>query len=210
VQEKFNMEITTTDLECLQPLVWLNDEVINFYIKMMSERNQTSVSQPNCSIPKCHFYNSFFCVKLLQDGYRYKNVKRWSKRAKITTMEMDKIIIPTHVHGNHWCLSVINIRDKQFEYYDSLGGSGRAYLKLLRNYIVDEAKNYSSIDLDLTDWRDIEMDDIPQQLNGCDCGVFTLKFADYVSEDQPLTFKQEHMPYFRRRIALDIYRGELQ
>ena len=30
--------------------------------------------------------------------------------------------MPVHVGGNHWCLAVVNFKQKQFEYYDSLGG----------------------------------------------------------------------------------------
>jgi Ulp1 family protease len=35
-------------------------------------------------------------------------------------------------------------------------------------------------------------------------GVFTLKFADYASEGRPFAFSFKDMPYFRRRIALEI------
>jgi Ulp1 family protease len=47
-------------------------------------------------------------------------VKRWSKRAKVKILDLHKIFIPVHVRGNHWCLAVINIEDKRFEYYDSM------------------------------------------------------------------------------------------
>lgn len=32
--------------------------------------------------------------------------------------------------------------------------------------------------------------DIPQQKNGSDCGVFACKYADYIAKRKPLTFKQ--------------------
>lgn len=32
--------------------------------------------------------------------------------------------------------------------------------------------------------------EIPQQLNGSDCGVFICKYADYISRDKPMTFTQ--------------------
>lgn len=47
-------------------------------------------------------------------------MKRWSKRAKVKILELHKVFVPVHVHGNHWCLAVINLEDKRFEYYDSL------------------------------------------------------------------------------------------
>ena len=37
-----------------------------------------------------------------------------------TSFSLNKVFFPCHVHGNHWCLAVINIEDQQFEYYDSL------------------------------------------------------------------------------------------
>jgi sentrin-specific protease 1 len=45
--------------------------------------------------------------------------------------------------------------------------------------------------------------DIPRQMNGCDCGVFMLKYADYIAVGCPLTFHQRDMEYFRRRIVAD-------
>ena len=47
-------------------------------------------------------------------------------------------------------------------------------------------------------------DDIPKQLNGCDCGVFALMFAEYQSRDAPFTFDQRHMEYFRVKVLADI------
>lgn len=47
-------------------------------------------------------------------------------------------------------------------------------------------------------------DNTPQQLNSCDCGVFTLMFADYQSRDANFTFDQRHMEYFRIKVIADI------
>lgn len=41
-------------------------------------------------------------------------------------------------------------------------------------------------------------------MNSCDCGVFTLMFADYQSRDAPFTFDQRHMEYFRVKVIADI------
>lgn len=42
---------------------------------------------------------------------------------------------------------------------------------------------------------------VPVQTNGCDCGVFALTFAEYLSRGMSLDFSQEHMEYFRKMIA---------
>ena len=34
------------------------------------------------------------------------------------------------------------------------------------------------------------LQDIPQQMNGSDCGVFSCKYAEYLSRDAPFTFSQ--------------------
>ena len=41
-------------------------------------------------------------------------------------------------------------------------------------------------------------------MNGSDCGMFACKFAEYLSRDAALSFTQEHMPYFRRRMVYEI------
>lgn len=32
--------------------------------------------------------------------------------------------------------------------------------------------------------------EIPQQMNGSDCGMFTCKYAEYITKDKPITFTQ--------------------
>ena len=51
--------------------------------------------------------------------------------------------------------------------------------------------------------------DIPQQMNGSDCGMFTCKFAEYLSRNANITFSQEDMPYFRRRMIYEIVEAKL-
>ena len=46
-------------------------------------------------------------------------------------------------------------------------------------------------------------------MNGSDCGMFACKFAEYLSRDARLTFTQEHMPYFRRRMVYEIVTKKL-
>jgi len=130
-------------------------------------------------------------------------VSKWTR--KLNIFEYDKIIIPIHL-GNHWCCAVINFKKKRFEYYDSLGGSNYACLKILRNFVKEDYLNKNKKEFDFTGWEDYMPSDIPQQTNGYDCGVFACKYADYVAKDQPFNFSQKHMRYFRKRIVLDIIR----
>lgn len=47
---------------------------------------------------------------------------------------------------------------------------------------------------------------VPEQRNGCDCGVFTIKFADYVGRRAKMDWKQADMPFFRRRVTRQLLR----
>jgi len=116
---------------------------------------------------------------------------------------MDKVVVPIHL-GNHWCLAVINFKQKRFEYYDSLGSSNDSCLKTLKKYLLDESMDKRKNPIDLSDWEDYQPKDIPLQKNGYDCGVFMCKYADCTSAGRPFLFKQLHMPYFRQLMILEI------
>jgi sentrin-specific protease 1 len=65
VIDKFNIDMTRAKIACLRPRTWLNDEVINFYMCMLKERDAALCEK----YPKrlhSHFFNSFFMHKLLQ------------------------------------------------------------------------------------------------------------------------------------------------
>ena len=52
--------------------------------------------------------------------------------------------------------------------------------------------------------------DTPQQTNGCDCGVFTCMFADYLGAGEALNFSQADMPHFRYRVGARILEGSAE
>jgi len=79
-------------------------------------------------------------------------------------------------------------------------------LDVLARYITDEAKDKTGKDLDVSSWEMELVEDLPQQENGSDCGMFMIKYADFHSRGLPLSFFQTHMPYFRKRTAKEILR----
>ncbi|XP_058082104.1 ubiquitin-like-specific protease ESD4 isoform X2 [Magnolia sinica] len=218
--ESSNIMITRKDLQCLTPTAWLNDEVINVYLELLKERETRDPKK----FLKCHFFSTFFYQKLSCEGsgYNYKAVKRWTTQKKLGygLIECDKIFVP--IHGSiHWCLAVINVKDEKFQYLDSLKGRNNQVLKVLARYFVDEVKDKSGNDVNVSSWKQEFVDDLPEQLNGCvclflitcafsfifhgyDCGMFMIKYVDFYSRGLDLCFGQEHMPYFRRRTAKEI------
>ena len=72
-------------LETLQPGAWLNDEVIHYFLCMLTVRDESLCRTSGRR--RSHFFKSFFMTKLCNDYdaynpgvYSYKNVKRWSKK----------------------------------------------------------------------------------------------------------------------------------
>ncbi|KAL2293768.1 hypothetical protein Nmel_018829, partial [Mimus melanotis] len=51
--------------------------------------------------------------------------------------------------------------------------------------------------------------EIPQQMNGSDCGMFACRYAERIAKDKPINFTQQHMPYFRKRMAWEILHRKL-
>ena len=60
-------------------------------------------------------------------------------------------------------------------------------------------------------WNVEILNNVPQQDNFCDCGVFTMMFIDAISGGFPVnsSFEQCDIPFLRLKIAADIIRGRL-
>ncbi|KAK8752270.1 hypothetical protein OTU49_017496 [Cherax quadricarinatus] len=196
--DKFNTQITRHDVSTLAGLNWLNDEVINFYMNLLMERGK------NDNYPNVYAFNTFFYPKLMKTGFQ--TVKRWTK--KIDTFSYDILLVPIHL-GMHWCLATIDFRVKAIRYYDSMLGDNDACLESLLKYLEDEHQDKKKTSYDTSGWTLENVKDIPQQMNGSDCGMFACMFAEYLSRDGAITFDQQHMPYFRRKMVYEIVKAAL-
>ncbi|KAL9410313.1 hypothetical protein AB3S75_044139 [Citrus x aurantiifolia] len=199
------IDITGKILQCLRPGAWLNDEVINVYLGLLKEREKREPQK----FLKCHFFNTFFYNKLAcgNKGYDFRAVKRWTSAKKLGygLIECDKIFVPIHKQI-HWCLAVIDRKDRKFQYLDSLKGRDKKVLGDLARYFVEEVRDKCGKDIDVSDWEQEFVLDLPEQANGFDCGMFLLKYVDFYSRGLGLCFDQSHMPYFRVRTAKEILR----
>ncbi|XP_073469780.1 sentrin-specific protease 1 isoform X1 [Aquarana catesbeiana] len=200
LSEGFRLTITRKDIMTLHNLNWLNDEIINFYMNLLMERSKRK------GLPKVHAFNTFFFPKLKSAGFQA--VKRWTK--KVDVFSADILLVPVHL-GVHWCLAVIDFRKKTITYYDSMGGHNNEACKLLLQYLKLESQDKKGVSFDCNGWSlsSKRSEEIPQQMNGSDCGMFTCKYADYITKDKPITFTQHHMPYFRKRMVWEILHQKL-
>ncbi|XP_071332347.1 sentrin-specific protease 1 [Trachinotus anak] len=200
LSEGFGLSLTRKDLHTLSNLNWLNDEVINFYMNLLVERSKDP------SLPSVNTFNTFFYPKLRCSGY--SAVRRWTKKMDI--FSKDILLVPVHLDV-HWCLSVVDFRKKAIMYFDSMGGNNDEACKILFDYLQQESKDKKGKELDTSGWtlHSKKRSEIPQQMNGSDCGMFTCKYADYITKDKPITFTQKHMPYFRKRMVWEILKHKL-
>ena len=200
LRSRFKLQITRGDIQTLENGQCLNDEVINFYMNLLVERNE------NQGYPALHVFSTFFYPKLKHSGY--SSVKRWTQG--INLFEKELILVPIHQRV-HWSLVVIDLRKRSIVYLDSMGQTGKSICETIFQYLQNESKTRRNIELDPLEWKQYSMtsEEIPLQLNGSDCGMFTCKYADYIARDQPVTFSQQHMPTFRKRMVWEILHSHL-
>lgn len=200
LSEAFRLTITRKDIQTLNHLNWLNDEIINFYMNMLMERSKEK------GFPSVHAFNTFFFTKLKTAGYQA--VKRWTK--KVDVFSADILLVPIHL-GVHWCLAVVDFRKKSITYYDSMGGINNEACRILLQYLKQESVDKKRKEFDTNGWQlfSKKSQEIPQQMNGSDCGMFACKYADCITKDRPINFTQQHMPYFRKRMVWEILHRKL-
>ena len=99
----------------MNPNQWLTDEVINFYIEMLKER-ETQIS----SDTKNWYFSSFLFAKLMENGvYNYDLVKAWPKDKNIFVL--DSFSLPINITKLHWKMVYIIPTSKVIAFYDPLG-----------------------------------------------------------------------------------------
>lgn len=106
---KYPATIRFDDLERLDEGEWLNDEIINFYIRYLQhdlEKNQPDAAK------SIYYFNTFFyptLVKLegqLEGHINYEGVRRWVKEDE-DLFNHEYVFIPIHEDENHWYLVFI-------------------------------------------------------------------------------------------------------
>lgn len=195
---KFKLEIQQSDIQTLLHDNWLNDQVINFYMSLLEERGTQS------KFPRVLAMNTFFYPRLILNGHQ--GVKRWTKNVDIFLYDI--IIVPVHVEC-HWTVCIIDFRKKAIQYFDSLGLYNVKCLTTLEGYLKDERMDKRKSYYDTTDWKLECAKNNPQQGNNYDCGVYSCVFAEYVCADRRITFSQRDIPYFRLKMAIEIFQSRI-
>lgn len=166
---RFNATLTRRDLSYLLPEQWVNDEVMNCYLRMIQEQSDGQLWCPS----------SFFWPKLELGGHAA--VQRWARRAAVNVASCDALVVPLHLEGCHWSLAVVRISLHHILYLDSLGMPAPELLQSrLSEFVSKEDPALSGL------WQLYVVNKIPTQLNSSDCGIFVLAYAECVARSLPL------------------------
>ncbi|KAL2080805.1 hypothetical protein ACEWY4_022658 [Coilia grayii] len=123
---KGSITVTTEDLECLDSGKFLNDVIIDFYLKyLIVERTPKELAE------KCHVFSSFFykqltrrdnanedCSSATAEHRRHQRVKTWTRNVDI--FSKDFLFVPVN-QESHWYLVVIcfpGLEEAQFVAFD--------------------------------------------------------------------------------------------
>ena len=207
--DKFSVQFKHCDLIRLNPGVWLNDEVVNFFMKLFEER-ESKAAAANMARKSNMYMNSFFYSKLAfsKGGFNYNNVKRWTR--KLNVFSYNLIFIPINA-ANHWTLICVSIPTKEIMYLNSLDNSkvdGKTVTSNIEMWLrmEFESKNISG------PFKDFNVKPVrcPQQSNTDDCGVFILAYTDLLSNQLDIDIMMQSLADgVRKLIAFWIVRGYL-
>ena len=191
----FGIELSKTDIERLKPRCWLNDNLVNYYLHLLS--SSTSRKSMN--------FESYFYSSLIQRGH-YSMIN-WFKNVNI--FEFDIVYIPININNNHWILATIESFKCKVTVYDSFKSNQSNVLTNLHSYINMKYNQYYKVNL-TNHWCFTQEYNIPLQKNTYDCGVFLCKIAQIKSLNSDcFNFFARDMDYYRKNVLLSILTSKI-
>ena len=160
--------------------------------------------------PKCWIADTSFFKRLTpKQQYDYASVRRWTKQ--IAVYELDRLIFPVLIETiPHFLVVVLNTKAMFVEVYDSMKSKNNSVPlhadKLILRWFADEVLDKGKKYIDVSRWP-VFHQDVPQQQNGLDCGIFMLLFAASasVSMRPKFQFTQKSIPDIRKWITYCAY-----
>jgi hypothetical protein len=190
-----NVPITPKDITTLTGITWLNDAVMDGYLALV---NNESYETSNFTI---YFYRALL-VKTNEE------MLRWTKKTSLFSTRL--VHIPVNDSGSHWCMATIDNQEKTVTVRDSIRCTeGDIEIRHIMDNLkavmaYDVLRNPQSQGHNIQEYRFIHDCTMARQEDGCNCGVFALQAARYVSAHRPITFTQDDMPYFRQRMQYEL------
>jgi len=224
---KANIVLTVADYRAMRDDQWLNDAVMNSYVKLLNVRDDlerashaaASLSARSLPIPPfsgTRIMNTFFFDRLWsrQHGYDYVGVSRWARKAGVDLKSIGQVIIPVNLDRVHWVMIVVDLHRREFVFCDPYGaGDRRGTVQHVRQWLSDEAEQQLGPDVvaewAVDDWDVVIAVDLPKQVDSSSCGVFTLLAASFFAARTTCKHTQADMADLRRRLAIDLFLDDI-
>jgi len=136
-------------------------------------------------------------------------------------LDSELILIPVHIiERKHWVAAAISIKDRYFKFFDSLqtnNDNKKAKKQLIKRYakkihaFLYKYGQHRQIDLgEYRAWAISNEQNIPQQDNGNDCGIYALLFIEYLSRGTTkFDFQQSDVSKMRKIMIYELAIGRL-
>jgi len=203
-----NISLTREDFKTLRHESGkLKDDILNVYLSLVVKKANEKNEKKVVALDTQFWTNLALCKdsKKSTVEYNYENVREWtsSKRHRkgIDIFSQDLVIIPMNtMKGEHWTIVAIDIPNRTYVHYCSLGNSPRKHVrKFLNRYLADEHRDKKGTSLK-GEWRR-EKDDKYRELtqeNDYDCGVFAAYVARRIALEE-----NEEVPSFDSKKAYE-------
>lgn len=199
---------------------WLSNVHVDAVLNMLMFKANR---HPERSMTNWTFMDSFGTLQLLDPNFskdesrimNYATGSRPGERGK-PWHEVDYIYGIANILSMHWVAYVINLKGQTICVYDSLSMKWDALLDEMKHMHrsvpwacrkagVWERKRWAA---DLKDeWELIQFEHPPQQTNGNDCGIMSLKFIECFISGHPVNIiVPEDSPKYRQSFCSDLFK----
>ena len=219
-----NITLDSNELRNLVTNKWTYGEVISSYAALLNNRSLgVKGCRRNCNLRMFRSYkrafmlDPYFYTKMVHKGkFEYDRVRKWGAKTNIDLPNLDMVLVPALINGNHWVLGCLYLSEKKVLYLDPYRKSDfqnviRHVLMWFKNEAEHRFNNYLA-----TFWKDIDRWTIienpsgyPCQKDGSSCGIFVLYYADFLSTGLLPCFKQSFIRLLRKRAAISLLNNKL-
>ncbi|XP_078149575.1 uncharacterized protein LOC144544904 isoform X2 [Carex rostrata] len=198
---------------------WIPDEVINCYIGIMNNQEST--------LRKILILNTLDSRLLESWG---SSINQRDKRDKLHQHIIEKgkgflqnelVFLPIY-EQNHWFVGAFNASKKEFQILNSLNLEGATYketthkLRLGIQVCIDAALDSQGTlqawrpKINVLNWPISVISNLPQQEDGCSCGLFALKYMKLWDGSKLATeFTQDDIDLFRKQLVGELIFSDL-
>ena len=202
VNEKLNkrLDLIRQDFQSLLGRAYINDRIIDVYLRLIRERNDADPSLPGIYVCSSHQFTRMI-TRGLGDTL---NVYREDLRTK------ELILFPIHNDQIfHWSLIVVETSTKIVYYFDSIprqrihSPAPRTIKKYMEKHYENRGEKVS--------FKIKRREDAPIQENGYDCGVFVCQYAERIARRSSLNFSQKDLDLVgaREKMIQELLEGRI-